>query len=231
MKIGIIVAMQEELDSITNTLNIQYTKHQHGVFTVYEVNYLSHTITFILSGIGKVNAALHTQYVIDKISPDCIINVGVAGSLSENLKFGDVVVATDLVHHDMDVSAFNLPLGQVPRMDVFSFQSCEKLLNKVSTIKTSDYTIQNGRVVSGDQFIHTRATAQFLANNFQAIACEMEGVAVAQTCFINKIPFLIIRALSDMAGFDTNATYSYAELKDMAANRASFFVTQVLPLI
>lgn len=232
MKIGIICAMQEELDSALKELDLKYDITKEHCFTVYKTTYLNNELCFILSGIGKVNAAIHTQYVIDKYAVDIVINVGVAGSLSNNLNFGDVVVATDLVQHDMNVEAFGIPLGQIPRMDVFSFKSSECLLEKARQIKVSECAVQFGRIVSGDQFIDDKDKALFLVKEFKALACEMEGAAVAHVCHVNEVPFIVIRALSDMAGQgDSDAIHSFNELKDMASVRSALIIKELLNLM
>jgi adenosylhomocysteine nucleosidase len=228
MKIGIISAMQEEHDSIIKILGIQHTISGNGVFLINQGKYLDHDIYCLLSGIGKVNVAMNTQHLVSKVAPDIVINVGVAGSLSEKLNFGDVVIADDLVQHDVDVKAFGLPLGQIPRMDTFAFPACKELLKKIASISSQDYTIHVGRIISGDQFINDKATATFLFEHFNALACEMEGAAVAHVCHRNSVPFAVVRALSDMAGQEGEATSSYIELKGVVASRSSFIVEQLL---
>ncbi|MFN7095118.1 MAG: 5'-methylthioadenosine/S-adenosylhomocysteine nucleosidase, partial [Burkholderiales bacterium] len=118
MKIGIICAMEEELTSILQHLNLTCQINQEYGLVLQKAQYLQHELAFILSGIGKVNAAIHSQFMINQFNPDYVINVGVAGSLSPDLTFGDVVIANDLIQHDIDVAAFGIPLGQIPRMDV-----------------------------------------------------------------------------------------------------------------
>ncbi len=229
MKIAIICAMQEELESIITSLGVNCNVTKDGVFEVHRANYNSHELVFILCGIGKVNAALHTQFIIDKFTPNYVINVGVAGGLSPELDFGDVVIADDLLHHDMDVTAFGIPLGQVPRMDIFAFKSHDNLLELAKNIAISDFKVQIGRIVSGDQFIEDRDRANKIQSTFNALACEMEGAAVAHVCHVNKVPFLVVRALSDKAGTDDKAAiHSFDELKDMVAHRSSFIVQQLL---
>ena len=231
MKIGIICAMQEELDSVKKKLNLNCSELIERCFSVFVARYQTHELIFILSGIGKVNAAIHTQYIIDKFNIDYIINVGVAGSLVQDLHFGDVVIASDLVQHDMDVVVFGIALGQIPRMDVFSFASDEMLLNLAKLIHGDGYQIQVGRIISGDQFIDNKDKVMFLVKQFNARACEMEGAAVAHVCHVNKVPFIVIRALSDMAGQSGEAIHSFNELKNMAADRSSIVIQQLLSLM
>jgi adenosylhomocysteine nucleosidase len=229
MKIAIICAMEEELNAIKSSLGLNLDTKNFNNQRVYTASYKNHEIYFILCGIGKVNAAIHTQKIISEVKLDYIINVGVAGSLSKDLSFGDVVIATDLVQHDMDVRGFGIKLGQIPRMDVFAFSSDEKLLAIASSIEKQDYKIVSGRIASGDQFIDDARRANFIHDEFNALACEMEGAAIAQTCYLSQVPFIVVRSLSDRAGNeDGTAIHSYDELKDMAASRAAFVVSQLL---
>jgi adenosylhomocysteine nucleosidase len=229
MKIAIICAMQEELESIIDSLNVSCNVTQYGEFEVHAANYNAHELVFILCGIGKVNAALHTQFIIDKFIPDYVINVGVAGGLTSELTFGDVVIASDLVQHDMDVTAFGIPPGQIPRMDIFAFKANDSLLELAKNVDSSDFKVYVGRIVSGDQFIEDKERANKIQSIFAALACEMEGAAVAHVCYVNKVPFLVVRALSDKAGTDDKtAIHSFDELKDMVASRSSYIVQQLL---
>ncbi len=230
--IGIICAMEEEHDSIIQHLGVVSvaTTSDRG-FTVHAAKYKNLELVFILCGIGKVNAAIHTQYLIDMHKPDYIINVGVAGSLSPDLSFGDVVIAEDLVEHDMDVHSFGLPLGQIPRMDVFSFASAPYLLKMAKTISAQEHKVVVGRIASGDQFIDNKHKAEFIHSEFSALACEMEGAAIAHTCHVNKVPFIVVRALSDMAGRSDTAIHSFEQLKHMTAKRSSDVVKKLLELM
>lgn len=230
MKIGIVCAMIEEQDSIISALNLQVKKIA-GKFEVSSTQLNNHQLFFILCGIGKVNAAIHTQYLIDTYQIESIINVGVAGSLSHDLTFGDVVIANDLVQHDMDVTSFGLPLGQIPRMDTFSFVASEKLVSITQAIESADHKTVVGRIVSGDQFIDNKDRAEFISREFNALACEMEGAAIAHVCHINNVPFLVVRALSDMAGRTDTAIHSFDELKDMSAKRSAMVVKKLLEQI
>lgn len=222
--------MVEELESILAAIDANYSVTRYGAFEVYTTNCYGHELVFILCGIGKVNAALHTQFIISEFAPNYVINVGVAGGLGKDLGFGDVVIASDLVAHDVDATAFGLPLGQIPRMDVFAFACNEYLLKLAQDISTPpDFKVQVGRIVSGDQFIHDHATAERIHTTFNAVACEMEGAAIMQVCYVNKVEVLVVRAISDKAGID-NATAidKFNQLKDMVAQRSSLIVQQIL---
>lgn len=228
LNILIVVAMQEELDSIIAHLHSKFNTINRGNFTFYEGTYLTHKVWFILSGIGKVNATIHTQFMIDTCMPDLVINVGVAGALNSQLNFGDVVIADSLVQHDMDVSAFGIRIGQVPRINVFAFPSDYMLLQRINFSSLVNYPVHIGRIISGDQFIDDHENAINLAKQFDALACEMEGAAIGHTCYVNKTAVLVIRAVSDMAGAYGKGIHSFNELKEMAADRASSIVMVIL---
>lgn len=229
MTVAIICAMEEELTSIVEALQVKSSKVQWARFEVHQTVYHGHELVFIMCGIGKVNAALHTQYVIDTFKPQYVINVGVAGGLSSDLHFGDVVIADDLVQHDMDITAFGLPVGQIARMDTFSFKCDEKLVNIASGITHPDFKVVVGRIATGDQFISDKIKASWIKDTFGALAGEMEGASVAHVCHVNEVPFLVVRALSDKAGMDDKeAIHSFDQLKDMVAVRSSLVVKQLL---
>ncbi len=223
--------MQEELDSTIAYFQSQFHIKKHANFIFYEGSYLNHTINIILSGIGKVNAAIHTQFMIDHTSPELVINVGVAGGLSNTVTFGDVVIATSLIQHDVDVSAFGLPIGQIPRMDVFDFPCAIDLLSDIDTTKINDFKIHYGKILSGDQFIDDETKAIQLEDHFKALGVEMEGAAIAQVCHVNNIQVMVIRSISDMAGIKSKATHSFDELKYMASGRAGYMLYLILNLL
>jgi adenosylhomocysteine nucleosidase len=230
MKLGIICAMAEELDEILLTVPLQMKDELHQANSCYtRYAYHKHEVITVVSGIGKVNAAITTQIMINRYAVDAVINVGVAGSLSPKLGFGDVVIATDLVQHDVDISAFGVSLGQIPRLDTFSFVA-DIELNKLLLRENfqAPFKIVNGRIISGDQFIADAEKAQFLHSQFAALACEMEGAAIAHVCYLNGIPFTVVRSLSDMAGQSGFGIHSFYELKYMAAKRAALVVNNLL---
>lgn len=230
MRLAIICAMEEELIAVQELILFDLINDfEKAGNTYFEYSDGNNTVIAALSGIGKVNAAITTQILIDHCNVDAIVNVGVAGSLDPNLVFGDVVVASDLVQHDFDITAFGVPLGQIARMDTFAFKACDKLNDKIMTgINLQDNKVVCGRIVSGDQFIDDGKKAQFLHQEFAAIACEMEGAAIAHVCYVNKVPFAVVRALSDMAGLDGAAMHSFNELKFMAASRAALVAKHLL---
>lgn len=230
MRIALICAMEEELVAVTEFINLPLVNILEKASNKY-FHYQSDndTIISVVSGIGKVNAAVTTQILLDIFDVEYVINVGVAGSLTPELTFGDVVVANDLVQHDFDITAFGVPLGQIARMDVFGFAADEQLNALIMAgLAIAGQQIQMGRIVSGDQFIDDAAKAKFLNEHFGALACEMEGAAIAHVCYLNQKPFAVVRALSDMAGQSGSGAHSFEELKHMAANRAALVVKNLL---
>ncbi|RTL12888.1 MAG: 5'-methylthioadenosine/adenosylhomocysteine nucleosidase [Neisseriaceae bacterium] len=230
MKLAIICAMDEELSQIDGELGWSPIRSINLAGNTYnEYVYAGHSVISVKCGIGKVNAAIATQALLNNFATDYVINVGIAGNLSQELKFGDVVIANDLVEHDFDMSSFGVPLGQIVGVNTFSFVA-DSWLKELLTrrIQLESNQVVCGRIVSGDQFIDDAGKAAFLRSEFNALACEMEGAAIAHVCYANKIPFAVIRSLSDMAGQDGDAFHSFTELKEMAAKRAALVVKNLL---
>lgn len=214
--IGIIGAMDEEVAQIVEVMEILETYEKASmVFKKGTLN--GKDVVIVRSGIGKVNAAVCTQILVDKFDVDYVINTGIAGSLRAEINIADVVLSDDVLHHDMDAAGFGYPLGQIPRMDVLSFQADKRLieLGKAACKKAApNVGVHVGRIVSGDQFISDKAVKDRLIQNFDGFCTEMEGAAIAQTAYLNNVPFLILRAISDKA--DDSATMDYPTFEAMA---------------
>lgn len=171
----------------------------------------------VRSGIGKVNAAACTQILIDVFSADVIINTGIAGSLKNEINIGDIVISTEVLHHDVDAREFGYPIGEIPQMGRLTFPAdenlgelCEKICKEVNP----EISTFRGRIVSGDQFIADHEKKQSIIDNFQGYCTEMEGAAIGQTAFINGVPFVILRAISDKA--DNSAIMDYPTFEKQA---------------
>lgn len=214
--LGIIGAMDEEVAKIKERMTGTEVTTITGMDFCKGV--LSGTpVVVVRSGIGKVNAAVCTQILVDIFHVDAVINTGIAGSLKTEIDIGDIVLSTDVLHHDMDATGFGYPAGQIPRMDTLSFAADEKLLQEVKKIceqVNPEIHVHTGRVVSGDQFISERAVKDKIVSWTKGYCTEMEGAAIAQTAYLNQIPFLIVRAISDKA--DDSATMDYAEFEAKA---------------
>ena len=207
MKIGIIFAMQEELDALKKHLSIE---NEYNIFDLnfYEENIEGVNCILVESGIGKVNAARTTQILIDNFKVDYIFNVGVAGGISNNLAVGDIVIGEKLVQHDFDLTAFNHEKGFIPSVgkyidaDTYLLSIASQTLNNIK-----DINVVRGVIASGDIFCTESSMASKINNKFNALCVEMEGASIAQVCFLSNIPFLILRSISDVPNNDNVITY------------------------
>ncbi len=221
--IGIIGAMDEEVALIKADMTVVAAKSILGL-DFYIGKYNGKSIVIVRSGIGKVNAAVCTQVLIDHFAVDCIINVGAAGAVFSELKIGDVVISVDAVEHDMDASAFGDPVGTIPRMEESYFKADEELIEKAvkASENCTNHKVYTGRIASGDQFIASPEAKQRLWKLFKAYCTEMEGAAIGHTCYLNKVPFVIIRSISDNA--DGEAGMDFSEFTKIAAENSSRIV-------
>lgn len=187
-------------------------------------------VVIVKCGVGKVNAAVCTQILADCYEVEAVINTGVAGSLRAEINIGDIVVSTDALQHDMDARGFGYERGEIPLMGKKTFEADEKLRGLI--VKTCrevnpEIGIFEGRVVSGDQFISDGDIKEHLVEWFDPYCTEMEGAAIAQTAWLNGIPFAIIRAISDKA--DGSAHMDYAEFEAQAIAHTVKLLEAVLP--
>lgn len=214
--LGIIGAMDEEVAQVKEHMeNVRVETRASMDF--YQGTVYDHPVVVVRSGIGKVNAAICAQILADQYQVDAIINTGIAGSLNADINIGDIVLSTDTVEHDMDAVSFGYPLGQIPRMDTLSFAADEKLrtvAKRVCEQVNPEVRVFEGRVVSGDQFISDKDKKQWLVEKFAGYCTEMEGAAIAHTAYLNEIPFLVIRAISDKA--DDSASVDYPAFEEKA---------------
>ena len=199
--IGIIGAMEDEVAQLKKSMEIEETTEVASL-SFCRGKLSGREVVVVRSGIGKVNAAICTQILVDQFHVDVIINTGIAGSLDAEIDIGDIVISTDAVEHDMDASIFGDPIGQIPQMDTFSFpadESLVKLAKEVNEKANPDVHTWIGRVVSGDQFVSSGEKKEQLIRVFDAKCTEMEGAAIAHAAYLNKISCVIIRAISDKA--------------------------------
>ena len=213
--LGIIGAMDEEVAKIKEHME-QVEERAIASMNFLKGTVKGHPVVVVRSGIGKVNAAICTQILADVYGVDAVINTGIAGSLNADINIGDIVLSTDALEHDMDAVAFGYPVGQIPRMDTLSFTADEKLrkiAKETCERVNTDVSVFEGRVVSGDQFISDKAKKEWLVENFAGYCTEMEGAAIAHAAYLNDIPFLIIRAISDKADDSASVDYPAFEAK------------------
>ncbi len=227
MTIGIIAAMAEELEILLKDLNLEEKKEKANmVFHKGTIN--NKNVVAVVCGIGKVNSAVCTQILISEYNVDKVVNVGVAGGIGKDIYPGDIVVAENLVQHDMDTSAFGDNIGQIPRLDTFDFK-CDKDMvaaAKKSCEEISELNSFTGRIVSGDQFVANLEKIQWLEKEFGAISCEMEGASIAQVCYLNSIPFVVIRSISDNA--NNGAHMDYEKFTPIAVKNSTNILKNML---
>lgn len=213
-KVGIIGAMSVELELLKSKLgeNPAVTKAGGMTFTEGKINGIS--VVLVQSGVGKVNAALCAQRLILKFGCTHIINTGIAGAMASGLKVLDFVASTDAVYHDMDATGFGYKKTEIPQMKCSDFPADGKMLEAArSAFKEfpAEHKLVFGRIATGDQFISDKEKKSAIQETCSPACVEMEGAAVAHACWINEIPFVIIRCMSDMADDDGESIYNFNE--------------------
>ena len=227
MKIGIIGAMDVEVRALCEKLE-GCRKTQICNLTFFEGSLGGKELVIVKSGIGKVNAALCVQMLVDRFAVSRVINTGIAGATGEGLKIYDFVVSTETVYHDFDTEFFGYKPGQVPGMPE-RFAADKALADTVAaafeqTSLSGRHKLVRGLIASGDQFIAGGSKKDFIVSTFHPACVEMEGCAIAQACFVNQIPFVIVRCMSDTADDSVKETY----YEDTAAALSIEFITEVL---
>ena len=215
-------------DKLTETETVE-----SGIITVYKGKISGHDIILVQSGVGKANAALCTQYIIDNFKPDYIINTGVAGGIGDNLSVGDIVVGQSLVQYDFDASVLGYAKGYMctghdkdkPTM-FYSDETLIKAFEKAIKKSVPEVKIHKGIIATGDCFISDTNKKKEIKETFNALAVEMEGAAIAQASYMNSVPCLIIRALSDLA--DGTATESLSEFETKMAEVSSSAISVLI---
>ncbi len=227
-KIGIIGAMELEVKALKEKMQIT------EVITKASMEFYAGTldgieVVVVQCGIGKVNAALCAQILADHHEVTHIINTGVAGSLDAALDIGDILISDCAVYHDMDVTALGYERGQVPQLDVKAFPADTHLTDlalRKCTEVNPDIHVMTGCVVSGDQFVSSKEVKDDILAHFNGKCTEMEGAAIAHGAYLNKIPFVIIRAISDKA--DDSAHMDYPTFEKAAAVHSARLVESML---
>ena len=230
-KIGIIGAMDLEVDALKAKLS-QVTITSKARMEFYEGILNGTNVVVVRCGIGKVNAALCIQILADLFAVTHVINTGVAGSLNAELDIGDILVSVDAVHHDVDAQIFGYMPGEVPQMGIRAFAADARMAElAVECCKTvnPDIHVKLGRVVIGDQFISDPAVKDRLIAVFQGDCTEMEGASIAHGAFLNNIPFLVVRAISDKA--DGSAEMDYPAFEREAALHSAKLVEALVAKI
>lgn len=227
MRIAVIGAMEEEVEllreeivsgQVTTVAGCEFIDGQIG----------EHTVILVKSGIGKVNAAIATTLLLNNFKPDVVLNTGSAGGFLESLEVGTVVISDEVRHHDVDVTAFGYELGQVPGQPA-AYHSDEKLINiaRVAVEELGEHAHATGLIASGDVFMSDAQRVDRVKEQFPSmIAAEMEAAAVAQVCHQFGTPFVVIRALSDIAGKESSI--SFDEFLPIAARHSTDIVLKAI---
>jgi len=225
MKLAIMGAMPEEIEPLLEFFS-KYETIKYANNKYYIVKYKDSEIVIAYSKIGKVNSTITASTMIQKFGCEKLLFSGVAGAVCDTLKVGDLVVATKLAQHDLDLSAFGHPYGYVPEGAIF--EEADKGLIEIakSVAKEKDMNLKDGIIVTGDQFVCDEERKNWIVKTFDASALEMEGASVGVTCNALCVPFFILRAISDAA--DMDASFSFDEFLETSAKiSADFIITMV----
>lgn len=227
-KIGLIAAMQEEMNAIKGIMT-NITEKQIYELTFIEGKINEKDCVLVQCGIGKVNSSRVTQILIDNYDVEYIINVGSAGAATNELEIGDIVIGKKLVQHDFDITAFGHKKGYISNIGE-CIESDAKLIQKfenvIAEIENKNYKIKIGSIASGDIFCTEQTMKEKINKKFNADAIEMEGAAIAQVCYLDEIPFIIVRSISDSPNGKNNITFEkYLEL---ASKRCSSIIAKFI---
>lgn len=226
-KIGIIGAMALEIRGIKEHLVIAATDNYAG-FTFISGSLNGKLVVLTISGIGKVNAAICSQLMINHFNVDCIINTGIAGALHSDLRMCDVVISEDVTYHDVNPDQM---ISCFPNKE--RFYADQKLIkyavHACDLTRTENWDYRVGRIVSGDQFVADDRKKKQIVKQYDALCVEMEGAAVAHTAYVNMIPFIVIRSISDSA--DRNASLDYETFEKVSSNISANLVVQMIRLM
>ena len=227
-KYGIIAAMKEEMQEIERIMIERKVERKYNLdFVKGKINDVE--VVLVQAGVGKVNAARTTQILIDNFSIDAIINVGSAATASDELQIGDIVIGETLVQHDFDITAFGHKKGYISNVGE-SIKSDKVLIEKfkktIEEIDNREYRIKIGTIASGDIFCTNIKMKQKIHSKFNADAIEMEGAAIAQVCYLDNVPFIIVRSISDNP--DGNNSITFEEYLGVASKRCGEILKRVI---
>lgn len=225
MSIGIMSAMAEEIELYLDTCTIVSTAQRVGR-TFHTARYEGHDLVLVKAGIGKVNAALCTQLLIDVFDVNTVICTGAAGALHDQFDIGDIVIAEDCVQHDLQVEFMGLPRGAIPFSDLRFFSASASLVDRALDVELPDCALYAGRVCTGDTFVQDATLRREIRRELDGDCVEMEGAAVGQVCTLNSVPFLLVRAISDHA--DGTSEQDFGAFFQEAARSSAQIVLDLL---
>lgn len=230
MKIGIIGAMDQEIEILRKKIEAPMSwERAGGLFISGTLG--NHEVIVVRSGIGKVAASVTTSLLIQQYGVNMVINTGSAGGIGDGLQVGDIVIADKLAYFDVDVTGFGYKPGQLPAGMPLYFEPSDYLVAEMTkAAENTQHHVRKGLIVTGDSFIDAAAKVAAIKKNFpEALACEMEGAAIAQTARQFNIPFLVVRAMSDTA--DHSATQSFDEFIEEAGKRSAEMVIEFVTIL
>ena len=219
-KLGIIGAMTVEVETLKDAMEHLSVTHKAGM-EFYDGVLEGLPAVVVQCGVGKVNAAMCAQVLCDCFHVTHLVNTGIAGSLCAQLDIGDLVVSEDAMHHDFDAQRFGYAIGEVPGMDVVAFPANRDMIAYAVAAAEAVHPghVKTGRIASGDVFVADAERKARIIAGTQALCTEMEGAAIAQVAYRNKLPFVILRAISDKA--DDSAEMDYPTFEAQAAYRCA----------
>lgn len=226
--LGIIGAMEVEVAALKNNMSAPEVTEKAGM-KFYQGKIAEKDVVVVKCGIGKVNAGICTQILVDIFHVDAVINTGVAGSLNHEIDICDIVISKEAQQHDMDVTPLGYDKGIIPDMETSVFQADKRLMALAkSSAKDAklEVNVYEGKILSGDRFIGTMDAKAYLLENFAGDCAEMEGAAIAHAASLNHIPFLILRAISDKA--DGGAEMDYPTFEKKAAENSIKLLNQMI---
>ena len=229
-KLGIIGAMAVEVESLKSEMANLTVVHKAGM-EFYDGMLEGFPVGVVQCGVGKVNAAMCAQILCDCFEVTHLVNTGIAGSLCAELDIGDLLISSDAMYHDVDAQHFGYRMGEVPGMGVLTFEADPEMIefaqSAAEAVNPGHSRI--GRVASGDVFVAEKAVKENIIAITQALCTEMEGAAIAQVAYRNKLPFVILRAISDKA--DDSAEMDYPTFEAQAAHRCAQVTRQMAKML
>ncbi|MDO4845022.1 MAG: 5'-methylthioadenosine/adenosylhomocysteine nucleosidase [Oscillospiraceae bacterium] len=226
--VGVIGAMDAEVDALKAAMTDTRTEQAAGM-TFCAGRLAGKDAVVVRCGMGKVNAGICAQTLISRFGVTEVINTGVAGSLDNRIGIGDVVISEDAAQHDFDVSPIGFQRGEIPYTGLVAFPADKTLREAAKAAAQSDpgrFSVFEGRICSGDQFLTTREQKNTVTERFGGLCCEMEGAAIAQVCYLNETPFVILRAISDKV--DGSEEMEFSRFAEMAAARCAGIVLRMV---
>lgn len=228
IRVGVIGAMDSEVELLKSRVEGAHVRELAGLeFCEGVIGGVG--VVVVKCGVGKVNAAMCAQALVSVFGCTHVINTGVAGSLENDIEIGDIVVSTDAVEHDLDVTPLGYVPGEHPDLHLVAFEADEALRRAVTEAARGigGVRVFEGRVCSGDQFIGSSAAKRRIIETFGGMCCEMEGAAIAHVCHVAGVPFVVVRAISDKA--DDSGNVDYPTFEKAAAAHCASIVLAALP--